>query len=256
MDTREIARNLGVSPEIAPYLPELLADIWALGSWPERIVDLLRPLDLPGPDTRVLEPGCGKGAVGIPVARDLGFQIRGVDTFAPFLEEARARAADAGVADRVCYEEGDMVAALDAGGDYDLAILAGVGATGGNVAGTVQRLRHAVRPGGYMILDDGFLTSADRIDWPGYEYYRNHAETVGALTRHGDRVIREVRIPLAEVKAHNARNNRVIAHRVEALSARHPEMAPAFRAFQQAELDECRVIEEETAAAIWLLQRT
>ena len=37
----ELASMLGVTPDLLPVLPELLADIFQLGSWPDRIADLL-----------------------------------------------------------------------------------------------------------------------------------------------------------------------------------------------------------------------
>jgi len=256
MNEQDIADSFGVSPELLPFLPELLADIWVLGSWPEHIVEALRELDLPRDAARVLEVGCGKGAVCVPIARDLGFRVHGVDLFEPFLQEARTRAAEAGVADRCTFEQADMKKVLAREEAYDVVVLAGTGFVLGGIAETVGWLRRGVRPGGYILIDDGYLSRKDQIDYPGYEPYRNRETTLRELTAYGDELLKEVEVPLSEVKAYNARNNEVIAQRVAALCERHPEWAEELRAFQQAEIEECRRIEEETAAAILLLQRT
>ena len=44
---RDVAESLEATPELLPFLPELLADVWVLGSDPEIVVDLLRPFVLP-----------------------------------------------------------------------------------------------------------------------------------------------------------------------------------------------------------------
>ena len=256
MNERDIADSFGVSPELLPFLPELLADIWVLGSWPEHIVEALRELDLPRDAARVLEVGCGKGAVCVPIASDLGFRVHGVDLFEPFLQEARARAAEAGVADRCTFEQADMKEALAREEAHDVVVLAGVGFVLGGIAETVGWLRRGVRPGGYILIDDGYLSRKDRIDYPGYEPYRNRETTLQELTAHGDELLKEVEVPLSEVKAYNARNNEVIARRVTEVSLRHPELREQLLRYQQAEIEECLLLETETVAAILLLQRT
>ena len=91
-------------PELLPYLPELLTDIWALGSSPVTVVEWLRSRQLPPETTRVLDLGCGKGAVSINLARELGFHILGIDFFEPFLAEAMEKARELGV-EKLCSFE-------------------------------------------------------------------------------------------------------------------------------------------------------
>lgn len=111
MDAKEksvLAEALGVSPEIVHYLPELLADIWVLGSWPKVIVDWLRHLDLPPQSTQVLDLGCGKGAVAIHLAQESGFRVLGIDLFPPFIQEAKFRASKYGLTSLCKFEIGDI----------------------------------------------------------------------------------------------------------------------------------------------------
>ena len=72
----DLARSLEATPELLPLLPDLLCDLWDLGSWPARIVELLRPLDLPvGPYVRVDAVGniLGTRAGTVPGARPILF---------------------------------------------------------------------------------------------------------------------------------------------------------------------------------------
>lgn len=139
---REMVAALEVAPQLVPFVPELLADIWVLGSWPEKIVKMLMPLGLAAEKTRVLDLGCGKGSVGIALAREIGFRIRGVDIFNPFLQEARERASGFDVAHLCEFECADIGKTIDRYEGFDVVIyaalgwgvLGGVGSAFGNCA--------------------------------------------------------------------------------------------------------------------------
>ena len=63
-----------------------------------------RATAVPGP---VIELGVGTGRIAIPIAQ-AGQRVIGVDISAAMLAEARRRAGDAGVADRIAFAEADM----------------------------------------------------------------------------------------------------------------------------------------------------
>jgi SAM-dependent methyltransferase len=252
---RQIAAAFGIAPVLVAVLPELLADVWALGSWPQKAVDLLRESTTLPAGASVVDLGCGKGAVAIPMARDLAFRVHGIDLFAPFLAEARKRAASAGVSELCRFETGDLRQVLRGGGKYDAAVLAAVGAIGDH-GGTVLEMRRIVRPGGALVIDDGFLGSGAGPIPPGYEYYRSHGETVRQLTSHGDRLVDERFVPREELKECNRTNTESIRRRAAELAARDPGLAAALERYVRSEEGECAFLESRTTAAIWLLERS
>lgn len=253
---KEVAEAFGVTPDLLPFLPELLADLWALGSWPERIVEVLRESAVLPPAARVVELGCGKGAVAIALARELGCRVRGIDLFPPFVEEATARAEAAGVAERCRFEVGDLRDAVQELEGRDAVVTAAVGADlFGDHTRCVGELRRVVRRGGYLALNDGFLRRAERLDWPGYGYYRGHAATIRELTAHGDSLVREMLVPAAELVAFNRRSTELIRRRAERLARLHPEHAESLARYLRSEEAECALLERETREAVWLLQR-
>jgi tRNA/tmRNA/rRNA uracil-C5-methylase (TrmA/RlmC/RlmD family) len=255
-DDRQIAVAFDVEPELVAVLPELLADIWVLGSWPEKIVGLLRGCTTLPERASVVDLGCGKGAVAIPLARELGFTVHGTDLFPPFVEEAVARAASAGVADLCRFEVGDVREAVQSLGDYDAAVFAGVGAgLWGDYSSCVGEVRRTVRSGGLMVIDDGFLEGTAQAVRPGYEYYRSRDETVEELTSQGDQLVREVAVRRSELEEYNRRNNEVIRWRADEIAQRRPGLAEALERFVQSEVEECEFLESETTAAIWLLEK-
>jgi ubiquinone/menaquinone biosynthesis C-methylase UbiE len=252
---QQIAAAFGIEPVLVPVLPELLADIWALGSWPEKIVDLLRLATKLREGASVVDLGCGKGAVAIPIARDLLLRLHGIDLFPPFLAEARARAESAGVSELCHFEVGDLRQAFKDGRKYNVAILAGVGAIG-DYGSTVREMRRIVHSGGVLVIDDGFLEGDAGPTPPGYEYYRSHGETVRQLTSHGDRMMHERFVPADELKEYNRINTEVIRRRAAELAASTPELAEALERYVQSEQEECAFLESRTSAAIWLLERS
>jgi len=80
------------SVELIPYLPYLLQDLWELGSSPPDIISLItKHADVSGQPT-VLDLACGKGAVSIQLAKELGCQTKGIDLIPEFIDFAPKKA--------------------------------------------------------------------------------------------------------------------------------------------------------------------
>lgn len=251
----EVTAALDAEPGLAPYLPELLADLDELGSCADTICELIAPLGLSAETTRVLDLGCGKGPIAIALAERFGFRALGVDGFAPFIEEARASAVREGV-DRLCtFRHGDLRDALDAKPPYDLVVLAAVGRVLGDVRETARQLRRAVRPGGYLVVDDCYLATDRAVDKANYQEYIPHAETIAAMEAFGDKVLHEVVASQDEMHAENLENTRLIRLRAEALAKRYPQDAAAIMDFVAEQEEECHILENDLVCATWLIQR-
>jgi cyclopropane fatty-acyl-phospholipid synthase-like methyltransferase len=252
---REVAEAFDATPELLPFIPELLADLWALGCSLEAIVEMLRPLGLPAGTTRVLDLGCGKGAVALTLAQEFGFQALGVDFFEPFIQEARERAEEMGVASRCQFVCADMRDALGEARDFDVVIYASVGRVLGRFDECIAKLRRCVRPGGYMLIDDVFLAEPNKIESPWYEHCTNHEETLRQLTAHGDALLREVIIPVGDVKALNRQATELIRKRAEKLAKLHPAAADSLFWYVEKQERESEIMETTVTSAVWLLQR-
>lgn len=250
----EVAAALDADPALAPYLAELLADLQELGSSAETVCGIVAPLGLPA-GLRALDLGCGKGTIAAALAQRFGFRATGIDGFAPFIEEAKRIAAREGVAHLCDFRCGDLRGALDAHPPYDIVVLAAMGRLLGDVRETQRQLRRAVRPGGYMILDDGYLADGHDVDQENYAGYLPHAATVEALQSFGDTIVREVRSTKDDIAAENAENTRRIRARAEALAKRHPQDAAVILAYVARQEEESAVIENDLINATWLIRR-
>ena len=187
-----IAQSMETSTKMLPYLPELLTDMWALGCSLDQIIDLVESLNLPAETTKVLDLGCGKGAVLVNLASKFGFQVTGIDASDDFLEEAKRKADEFHVAERCDFRLGDIREFIKKPSEYDMVVFASLGGILGPFDECVGKLRRTIRPGGYMIIDDGYLKGNTKIQRSGYGHYVSRQEALKQLTSHGDVIVKEV----------------------------------------------------------------
>jgi SAM-dependent methyltransferase len=120
----------------------------------EALRRLVQRLDLPD-GGRVLDLGCGYGEwlhaalEEFPTAEGVG-----VDTSSPALEEARARADRRKLTGRVTFEQADA-AEFDSG-QFDAVLCVGAAHALGGLGSALPRIRAHLRPGGRVLLGDGF----------------------------------------------------------------------------------------------------
>jgi len=107
------------------------------------------------PGARVLDLASGSGELLCTWARDHRITGTGVDISTVFTDQARSRAAELGVADRVEFVHADAAGYVS---DDPVDLAACVGATwiGGGVAGTVELLSRSLRPGGLMLIGEPY----------------------------------------------------------------------------------------------------
>lgn len=90
-----------------------------------------------GSGSRILDLACGKGEMLCQFAARSGATGVGVDIYPPLLSDARARAVELGVADRVEFLEGDAAKPLDLG-HFGVVSCLGASWIGGDLGGTLQ----------------------------------------------------------------------------------------------------------------------
>jgi len=88
-------------------------------------------------------------------ARDYGVVGTGIDMSRLFTEQAKLRAEELGVADRVVFIHGDATGYV-AGEKVDVAACVGATWIGGGVAGTIELLTQSLRPGGIILIGEPY----------------------------------------------------------------------------------------------------
>jgi SAM-dependent methyltransferase len=121
---------------------------------PEQLATLGEALRLQ-PGTRVLDLGSGSGEMLCTWARDLGITGTGIDMSQLFSEQAKRRAEELNVADRVEFIHGDAAGYV---ADEKVGVAACLGATwiGGGVVGTIKLLARSLRTGGIILIGEPY----------------------------------------------------------------------------------------------------
>lgn len=223
---RQIAESVAAPAALAPYLGELFRGMPALGSFPGRVVRLLRDAGVSA-EHRVLDLACGPGANAIALAKRLGCSVHGVDACPAFLEAAEAAAQRAGLS-RCTFARGD-VRRFRPARRFDVALM--IGLDGYEAAS--RRLRSLVKPGGLYVFDDVIRS---RDDGPNWTHVPTRAAIETAMRNLGDRV---VAIDLPTPAAVHAKN-RSLGRRLLANTQALREARPSLRGPLQRLLDNHR----------------
>ncbi len=237
-----IAASLDTPEPLLPVLAELFQDLDALGSDPAAVVAVLRRRGIDGPAARILDLGCGKGAVAIAVARELGAHVEGVDGFAAFVEAARERARREGLSDHCRFETADVRSFGRGDRPWDAVLFLGMAPVLGTLAETVAKLRGYVRTGGAIVLDDAGEPHPI-------------AERRKALEASGDRIAEEIVEPPAAIRAREAHLRAKLAAAADRIAARAPHLGPVLRAAIERQQEEGRRLAEEVSCALWCIER-
>jgi SAM-dependent methyltransferase len=121
----------------------------------EAVIDML-PL---GRGDRVLDVGCGRGELLIRIAERTGASGIGVDLAEEQIATAREQAAARVRHGGLSFEMRDASMLDEPDGSFTLAACVGSTHALGGLAGTLERLAALVRPGGYLLIGEGFWAS-------------------------------------------------------------------------------------------------
>lgn len=253
-DDEMVAYALEAPIALLPYLPELLADLEELGSDAEAITRALRDLN-PTKAMTVVDLGCGKGAVAVEIAQHLNLRVIGIDLFKPFIDKCRELAESRSVSELCRFMHADILKLAGKIGACDIAIFAALGDVLGSLDQTVSVIRQYTKPGGYMVISDGFIKDGGSSDFPGFEQYANHGEMIARLTACGDSLVRET-IEVNDCDRGEHREAKMITARASMIAARQPEIAVDVLRYAEKQAAEYDFMDENFIGAIWTLKRS
>ena len=251
---QSVADSLESDKKLLPYMSYLLQDLWALGSSVDQILDLLSSLSLSQDAVKILDLGCGKGALSVQIASKFGFNIVGVDAMPEFLNDANKKASEFKVSELCTFIEQDILLYVKDRHDFDIVILASLGGIFGSNENTIKKLRTQVRRGGYIVIDDGYLKKREFFSRKGYTHYQNYEKTVENLTEYNDRLLNEISTTEVSTKI-NDEYLKVIEIRSIELIDQYSEIENDLNRYLDVQREECDILNNELEGMIWVLKK-
>ncbi len=239
------------NPELYPYLPYILQDLWEMGTDPKTVVQLVekhisrRPLN-------IVDLGCGKGAVSIRLAEAFDCHVHGIDGLTEFIDEARKFAEKNEVSDKCRFEAGDARLRIHELKDYDVAILGAVGQIFGNMHETLTFVGKTLNPGGYIIIDDGWIPDESTSD--DKRYLRKSA-FYDQIAKSGFKIAEEKTFKQEFIDSANDAIFAMIKKRASELIEKEPQNRAVFEHYIEAQQHENQMMATEIVCALWLLQK-
>lgn len=152
----------GADKGLFPFLPYILQDLEEIGSDPEMILEIVKKHFSDYPDIRVLDLGCGKGAVSLKLCAALGCRCLGIDAVKEFIERAVRRAEEMNISHLCEFIQGDIREEVHSLRNFDVIILGSIGPVLGDYRTTLESLKKCLSTKGKIIIDDGFISDESR----------------------------------------------------------------------------------------------
>ncbi len=156
----------GSDKELFPFLPYILQDIWEIGTDPDAIIKLIRKYCNNFTELKVLDLGCGKGAVSVKVSQTLGCTCYGIDAIPEFVKFAQQKAIEYKVSHLCIFEIGDIREKVKDLSGYDVVILGAIGPVFGNYFSTLSTLKKRINENGIFIIDDAYINDNSDFSHP------------------------------------------------------------------------------------------
>jgi SAM-dependent methyltransferase len=161
-----VAAMDGTDRELFPFLPYILQDVWEIGADPNTIIKLIKKYCDNVAVLRVLDLGCGKGAVSIKISQECGCACLGIDAMPEFIAFAKQKAAALNVSHLCRFEIGDIREKVKDLSDFDVVILGAIGPVFGDYFSTFSILSGCIKQNGIFIIDDGYIDDASDFTHP------------------------------------------------------------------------------------------
>jgi ubiquinone/menaquinone biosynthesis C-methylase UbiE len=147
----------GSDMELFSFLPYIFKDLWEIGADPDAIIKLISKHFENCADLKVLDLGCGKGAVSVKISKKLGSRCYGIDATSEFIEFAQQKANEFKVKHLCRFETGDIREKIKELSDYDIIILGAIGPVFGDYLKTLSTLSKCLNEKGGFIIDDAYI---------------------------------------------------------------------------------------------------
>jgi ubiquinone/menaquinone biosynthesis C-methylase UbiE len=240
----------GKDKNLYPYLPYILQDIWELGASPEIIINLIKKHKSDFRNLRILDLGCGKGAVTIKIAMEFKCHCCGIDAVKEFVDESIIKAKENNVEKYCEFEVGDVRTKSFDEINYDIVILGAIGPVFGDYYSTITRLKNCLLSDGLIIVDDSYLDENSNFS---HSQIEKKSHIINQIANARMRIIDEVIISEEQIKNSNKNIFNKIKIRCEELIKKEPKNRHLFENYIKNQEYENEVLEQEVICSTMVI---
>ncbi len=238
--------------EIFEFFPYILQDIRELGTSPEAVLQLVKKNTKNHEDLRVLDLGCGKGAVSILLSRILKCFCLGIDAVGEFIREAQVKAEECH-ADMFCrFITGDIRKEIRYLKGFDIIILGATGPVFGSCYDTLSSLADSVKSGGILIVDDGYIPEESDFKYP---HAMKKSEILSDISRAGWSLLDETVFSRDMIKDSDDFIFSSIRKRCLELAEKYPGKSDVFLGYIKRQEEENDILENRLICSLMVIKK-
>lgn len=242
----------GTSHEIFHYLPYILQDLREIGTDPITVSELLHDFADDEVPLKILDLGCGKGAVSVRLAKDYNCMVYGIDALPEFVESAKEFAIENGVYHKCVFSQGDIRDQYAYYHDFDVIILGAIGPVLGSVVESLKKVSGCLKSTGLVVLDDGYIPDSSEFK---HDKCNSHSEFLSQIQNAGFKIVSENVFDSDEMVIQNEVIYSAIKSRIAELVNMYPEKASLFIEYLLNQEKENDALENQLVCGVWLLER-
>jgi cyclopropane fatty-acyl-phospholipid synthase-like methyltransferase len=239
----------GTGSNLFPYLPYIVQDLWEIGASPEVVLKLVEKHTTDHSNLKVLDLGCGKGAVLIKLAKEFNCHCHGIDAVEEFIDEAKSKAKEFNVEEYCCFECDDIRVRISDLRDYGIIILGAIGSVLGDYHSTLTKVSTCIKESGLIIIDDGYIDDGSEYSHPLME---KRSVLLKQISDAGMKLIDEIIINKDEIKKSDEYIYRNIKRRCQELIEKHPDKRNLFVDYIKKQEEENEALETKVICSTML----
>ena len=242
----------GSSTQLIPFLPYILQDIWEIGTSPEIVLSLIKKHTSNHSDLKVLDLGCGKGAVSITLARELKCYCHGIDGIYDFVQEAKNKAKAFKVEESCHFECSDIRERVSDLHGFDVVVFGATGPVFGDYYSTLVKVSQCLSQSGVIVLDDAYIEDSSDFRHPSYS---TRTELLKAFSDAGMALVDEVVMENEAVIEADEAIYQGIHRRCQELIDTYPDQKNLFVDYIKQQEEENEMLETTVTCSTMLLRR-
>lgn len=241
----------GSNTALFPFLPYILQDLWQMGTNPAIIIDLIKKHSSNYSSLRLLDLGCGKGAVSIQIAKELNCSCLGVDALEAFIKEAKDKAIQYEVSSLCEFKTADIRHEIKNLKNFDVILLGSIGSVFGDYYSTLTTIKPSLNQDGIIIIDDGYIADNSNFTHPLIE---KKLTILKHVDNAGMQLVDENILSRTHVMELDDNLFPSIQRRCLELINKYPEKQQLFTEYIRKQKQEARVLENKITCATILLR--